>query len=158
MITEAREWVDGKWKSMQIHETLVEQAKGIALRLTSEAKVVVFSTIADRRPQMKAMYPVLQNGLLELWFNTDSTSKRLEQIKQNPLASIYVYDTQRIQGVMLSGRAVVETDAKIRLQAWEKAAVTDYKCGVADPDFQVIRFSTDEINCFFSGNSVMFRV
>jgi hypothetical protein len=42
------------------------------------------------------------------------------------------------------------------MKAWGKAVVTEYEGGVNNLDFQVVRFETEEVNCFFEGTNVIF--
>jgi general stress protein 26 len=155
---EVRQWIEGKWVTMPPQADPLQQGREIVEKILSETKSIVFINIAQGRPQAKAMWPILRNGIQAMWFNTDSTSKRIKQIQEDPVTTIYAYDMQRVEGVMLSGKAYVETDEKIRMQAWEKATVTEYEGGVNSPDFQVIRFETQDVNCFFEGTSVSFSV
>jgi general stress protein 26 len=158
MNEEVRKWIKGKWVKMQTQEDSLKQGREIIEKILSETKSIVFINIAQGRPQAKAMWPILRTGIQVMWFNTDSTSNRIKQIQEDPVTTIYAYDVQRVEGVMLLGKAYVETDEKIRIQAWEKATVTEYEGGVNDPDFQVIRFETQDVNCFFQGTSVSFSL
>ena len=155
MKQEFRQWIDGKWTLLNSEESVLEQARDIAERVLTESCSVVFINIANGKPQAKAMFPKLREGLSVLWFNTDATSKRLQQITVDPISTVYAFDAQRVEGIMLSRMSFVETDPEQRKRAWETSNI-DYKDGVDDPDFQVIRFEIEEINCFFDGNSVTF--
>jgi general stress protein 26 len=156
MNEEMRKWIKGKWVKMQAQEEFLDKGKEIAERMLSYMSPVVFINIVRGQPHAKAMYVMLQEGIQKLWFNTDSTSKRLKNIQEDPTSTVYVYDAQRVEGVMLSGKAYIETDEKIRMQAWEKAIVTEYEGGVNNLDFQVVRFETEDANCFFEGTNVIF--
>jgi general stress protein 26 len=156
MHEEMRKWIKGKWVKMQVQEEFLNKGKEIAERMLSYMIPVVFINMVQGRPQAKAMYVILREGIQKLWFNTDSTAEHLRNIREDPISTVYVYDAQRVEGVMLSGKAYIETDEKIRMQAWGKAVVTEYEGGVNNLDFQVVRFETEDANCFFEGTNVIF--
>lgn len=96
-------------------------------------------------PNMKAMLkPRKRNGIREFYFSTNTSSMRVKQFRNNPNASIYFYDKGLIKytGVMLIGKMEVLTDQKIKSELWERGDTMFYKKGVTDPDYCVLKFTT----------------
>ena len=95
-------------------------------------------------PNMKAMLPARKReGLRVLYFSTNTSSKRAEQYRQNPKASIYFYRKRvwRYQGLMLTGTMEVLEDAAHKEMIWRKGDKIFYPEGVTDPDYCVFRFT-----------------
>lgn len=158
MKAEAREWVMGKWKTLEFGEEVVAEAHKVAETLIQEADVVVFITIEDGIPIAKAMYPAYKDGISHIWFNTDATSKRLQQIKENPVATVYCYEKGKIEGLMLVGKAYVETEHIWRERLWKEDFKEGYVGGIEDSDYQVMRFDAEWCNCFSQSKSITFSL
>lgn len=159
MKIEAREWVKGKWISLDNNEDLINEAQKKAKSLLSEAEVVVFINIDESGvPIAKAMYPAYKNGISNIWFNTDATSMRFKQIMNNPIVTVYCYDNDKTEGIMLVGKAYVEKEHIWRERLWKKEFEEGYLGGLDDPDYQIIRFDTEWCNYFGQSKSITFLV
>jgi pyridoxamine 5'-phosphate oxidase len=93
-------------------------------------------------PITKAMLkPRERNGIKELWFSTNTSSNKVQFLKNNPKASVYFVDKRFFRGVSLAGTVeVLETpEAKERL--WQEGDTMYYKNGVTDPDYCVLKFT-----------------
>jgi general stress protein 26 len=159
MDVEMREWIMGKWKAVHENAGLLDDARQMAEALVSKAEVAVFVNIAPNGiPLAKAMYPAFKSGINRIWFNTDASSNRLEQLKKDSLATVYCYDKEKIEGVMLVGNAFEEKERVWRERLWKKEFEEGYSGGIDDPDYQVLRFDARWCNCFYQGKSVTFPV
>ncbi len=100
----------------------------------------------ENHPNVKAMLkPRKRNGLKEFYFSTNTSSMRVKQYKNNPNASIYFYHKGLLKyvGVMLKGKMEVLTDQEIKNLIWKKGDIIFYKKGVTDPDYCVLKFTTE---------------
>lgn len=100
----------------------------------------------ENHPNVKAMLkPRKRNGLKEFYFSTTTSSMRVKQYKNNPNASIYFYHKGLLKyvGVMLKGKMEVLTDQEIKNLIWKKGDIIFYKKGVTDPDYCVLKFTTE---------------
>lgn len=61
-------------------------------------------------PNIKAMFKMENQGLNEIWFSTNTSSKRVAQLKQNPKACVYFADFEKFEGLMLTGEIEVLQD------------------------------------------------
>ncbi len=97
-------------------------------------------------PNVKAMLrPRKRKGLREFYFSTNTSSVRVQHYKNNPNASIYFYHKGLIKyvGVMLKGKMEVLTDQATKNIIWEKGDTMFYKKGVTDPDYCVLKFTSE---------------
>lgn len=97
-------------------------------------------------PNVKAMLkPRKINNLKEFYFSTNTSSLRVKQFQNNPNASIYFYHKGLIKytGVMLVGKMKVLTDQDAKNMIWRKGDTVFYKKGVTDPDYCVLKFTTE---------------
>ena len=100
------------------------------------------SVDADGYPNMKAMLaPRVREGLRNLYFTTNTSSRRVAQYRNNPRGCVYFCDAARFEGVMLSGTFAVLTDAASRELVWREGDDEYYPLGVTDPDYSVLRFT-----------------
>ncbi|SCZ05858.1 pyridoxamine 5'-phosphate oxidase family protein [Alkaliphilus peptidifermentans] len=91
-------------------------------------------------PQIKAMIKTASDGLKEFWFCSNTSSKRVKQILENPNASLYFYDEKSFEGLMLTGKAEVSYDDNKRKEFWQDGMERYYPLGCTDPDYALVRF------------------
>ena len=105
----------------------------------------ICSVDENNYPNMKAMLkPRKRVGLKEFYFSTNTSSMRVKQFSNNPNASIYFYHKGLVKytGVMLVGKMEVLTDQESKNMIWRKGDTIFYKGGVTDPDYCVLKFTT----------------
>jgi general stress protein 26 len=96
-------------------------------------------------PNMKAMLPPRKReGIREFWFTTNTSSKRVVQYNLNPKAAIYFYDKRFFRGVQLIGNMEVLTDAETKGEIWREGDNMYYPGGVTDPDYCVLKFTSQK--------------
>ena len=101
-------------------------------------------------PNVKAMLaPRKREGIKTFYFSTNTSSRHVAQYLANPKASVYFCDRRFFRGVMLKGTMEVLTDAASKEMIWERGDTMYYPEGVTDPDYCVLRF-TSEAGRFYS--------
>ena len=101
------------------------------------------SVDGDGFPNMKAMLPPRKReGIKIFWFSTNTSSMRVAQYRGNPNACIYFYDKRFFRGVMLKGTMEVLEDAESKEMIWQDGDTMYYSKGVTDPDYCVLRFTS----------------
>ena len=101
------------------------------------------SVDADGFPNMKAMLPPRKReGIKVLWFTTNTSSMRTKQYRENPNACVYFMDKRFFRGVMLKGTMAVLEDDESKKLIWEEGDTRYYPGGVTDPDYCVLKFTT----------------
>jgi general stress protein 26 len=109
-------------------------------------------------PQFKEMIKTAAIGLKEFWFCSNTSSKRVVQIKKNPNASLYFYDEKTFEGLMLTGKAEVSYDDEKRKEFWNDGMKKYYPLGCTDPDFALIRFSASKANYYHGLKNIDFEI
>ena len=117
-------------------------------KFIDKQKVSFIASVDDGGfPNVKAMLkPRKRIGLKEFWFSTNTSSMRVKQFMENPKACIYFYHKGLIKyvGVMLSGTMEVLTDQESKDMIWKRGDTLFYKGGVTDPDYCVLKFTTEK--------------
>jgi general stress protein 26 len=123
------------------------QAEGLAL--VEKAKTCLLGTIDNNGfPNIKAMMNMKHEGLKTIWFSTNTSSRRIQQIKQDKRACVYYVDEQNFQGMMLVGTVDILQDIDSKKLLWSEGAEIYYPLGVEDPDYSVLRFTAARGNYY----------
>ena len=105
-------------------------------------------------PNVKAMLPPRKReGLERIYFSTNTSSKRVAQFRENPKASLYFYDPNSFQGVMLKGEMEVVEEFKYKEMLWQAGDEIYYPLGVTDSDYCVLIFHTKSLRYYTNMNS-----
>ncbi len=82
----------------------------------------------------------------DIYFSTNTSSKKVEQYQKNHKACIYFYQRGRFkyQGVCIKGTMQVCTDQETKDRIWRFGDKLFYKQGVTDPDYCVLKFTAQE--------------
>lgn len=93
-------------------------------------------------PVTKAMLPPREReGIKEFWFTTNTSSNKVNCLKENPKASIYFVDKRFFRGVSISGTVEVLETMEAKERIWQEGDIAYYKEGVTDPDYCVLKFT-----------------
>ena len=112
-------------------------------------------------------YPVIRDMLSpriidgnDMYFSTNTSSKKVEQYLANNNACVYFYKRGRFkyQGVTLIGDMAVCQDQPTKDKVWRFGDKLFYKQGVTDPDYSVLKFTckSAEYYCDFKIETVLF--
>jgi general stress protein 26 len=130
-----------------------------ALELIEKSKICLLGTNGgDGFPYIKAMLNLKHDGLKKIWFSTNTSSKRVQQFKQDIRASVYYVDENSYQGLLLIGTMEVLQDAASRKMLWTKGAEIYYPLGVNDPDYSVLRFTSQKANYYHGLTNITFEI
>jgi len=130
-----------------------------AQQLVERSKIAMVGTIGeDSYPNIKAMINAKHKGLKEVWFSTNTSSRRVTQIKLNSKTCVYFVDFETWEGLMLIGRTEIGRDKKSREMLWEDGSERYYPLGVDDPDYTVLHFVADTGNYYHGEDCVTFLV
>ena len=86
---------------------------------------------------------------LALFFTTNSFSKKIRELKENPNASAYFCSPENWHGVMLQGRLEIVRDSVVRHRIWQNDWDIYYKGGVDSDDYVVLRFDPLNISSYY---------
>ncbi len=136
-----------------------EQAIQDALALAGGATIAMLGTNGDDGyPNIKAMIKMENEGLKTIWFSTNTSSKRIAQLKRDSKVCVYFVDMDQWKGLMLVGTVEVLQDMESRQRLWRPGYEKYYPLGVADPDYSVLRFTAQWGNYYHALSNASFEV
>lgn len=156
-ITEVKTWIQGKWVITNDKENYMDKSREVIERLLNSEEVAICSYYTENKIKTKAMYIVKKSSELELWFNSDSTAELTQLIEGQMDCTIYVYNKENVEGVMLEGSLNIERDSAIRAKMWKAEFEDWYIGGIRSEDYQVIRFVADKCVIFTDGMQIKMR-
>lgn len=105
-------------------------------------KIAFVGSVSDAKPYIKAMLVSEREGNHIFYFDTNSSSVRIAQWKENPNACIYFSSGKLIyHGVMLNGTIEITDDFEVKKRHWNVFSKIYYKSGISDPDYCIIKFT-----------------
>ena len=116
--------------------------KTIGNMIDKQSICYISSIDKDGFPNTKAMLqPRKRNGIREIYFSTNTSSRKVESFRRDPRACVYFCDKRFYRGVMLRGTVEVLTDPESKEMIWKFGDTMYYKGGVTDPDYCVLKFT-----------------
>ena len=104
---------------------------------------IISSVDEDGFPNTKAMLPPrLREGIKHIYFSTNTSSMRVRQYQANPKACVYFFNRRFFRGVMLKGTMSVLHDQETKTMIWRTGDDLYYPKGVTDPDYCVLKFTS----------------
>lgn len=136
-----------------------EQIKGEIRRLAQTGRdVIVCSIDDDGFPNAKCMFRAKNEGLRTYWLSTNTSAIRTGQFMQRPEACLYFLDAEGFHGLMLTGKMEVLTDDLSKRTLWKPGDEMYYPLGVTDPDYCVLRFTSERGNYYHALGKHLFTV
>lgn len=87
----------------------------------------------------------------EIYFITNTSSDKMKQIAKNNKASVYMYDAQTYEGLLLMGTVSEIKDQKIKDSFWHDSWKIYYPDGKDGGDFSILKFSGKDYK-FYTGD------
>jgi general stress protein 26 len=92
-----------------------------------------------------------------VYFSTNTSSRKIAELKQNPKVSVYYSFSRKFRGLMLRGEMETVLDAQIRENVWQAGWEMYYPDGAQDQDHTILRlfpvfakyYDRLEICCFY---------
>lgn len=111
--------------------------------LVARRRIALIGSVdAEGFPTMKAMLSArVREGLRVFYFTTNTSSMRVAQYRRDARATVYFFDEETFEGLMLRGKMEVLEDAASRRLIWRDGDTEYYPQGVDDPDYCVLRFT-----------------
>ena len=127
----------------------------------SKRKTAFIGSVNDKGyPVIRAMLAPrkIENG--EIYFTTNTSSKKVKQFAENSKACVYFYKRGifKYQGVCIIGEMDVCADQPTKDAIWRPGDKLFYKQGATDPDYCVLKFKciTAEYYCDLKTETVVF--
>jgi general stress protein 26 len=129
------------------------------LQLMKKSKICLLGTNGpDGFPCIKAMMNLKHEGLDKIWFSTNTSSKRVQQLKKDNRACVYYVDKKNFKGLMLTGTVQILQDLKSRQMLWAECSEKYYPLGLEDPDYTVLYFKAYRGNYYHGLTNITFEV
>ena len=136
-----------------------QDASTQGLKLIEESKITMLGTNGeDGFPNIKAMMNLKHEGLGEFWFSTNTSSKRVQQLKNDNRACIYFADEKNFKGLMLIGTIEILQDIESKKMLWSEGCEVYYPLGVEDPDYSVLYFKAKRGNYYHGLKNITFEI
>jgi general stress protein 26 len=82
---------------------------------------------------------------LVFFFATGAGSKKIQEIKNNPKASVFLYRPGDHSSISAEGIAKIVTDETVKKEKWQDKWSAYWKQGPADPAYALIKIIPDKI-------------
>jgi len=149
-----------------------KEARQLSLELVESAEAAYLTTIDDGFPQTRAMlnlrskhqFPDLSELFSEhrddflVYFTTNTSSPKINQIKKNPAVSIYYCKPSEWRGLMLGGMIEIVADPNIKKAIWQEGWEMYYPHGFEDSDYTILRLFPMIAKYYHQLNSARFEL
>lgn len=130
-----------------------------ALNLVRDSKIAMLGNVDEQGfPNIKAMLNLHTEGLKDIWFSTNTSSKRVSNFIKDSKACIYYVDEENFMGLMLVGEMEVLQDEESRRKLWFDGSEKYYPQGVNDPDYCVLHFRAHRGNFYHGLENIDFVI
>ncbi len=128
----------------------MSMAKETIEKMIDKIGVSIISSVDESGfPNTKAMLPPRKReGLSTFYFTTNTSSMRVKQYGLNNKACIYFFDKRFFRGVMIIGTMEVMSDQRTKNMIWKDGDTMYYPLGVTDPDYCVLKFSSEKMRVY----------
>jgi general stress protein 26 len=132
-----------KENSLVTREEAVSLARDV---LNNTRHCLVGTNGEDGYPNIKTMSNRRHEGIKTIWFATDTSSMRVQQLKKDNRACVYCLDAEHSRALMLVGDMEILKDIESKKMLWRKGEGKYRPLGVEDPDYSVLRFTAKWAN------------
>jgi general stress protein 26 len=151
----------------------VEEVKNSALKLISESKAAYLTTIdLEGFPITRAMFNLRnkeqfpefseffknQEDIFTIYISTNTSSTKVEHLKNNPLLCVYFCDADNFQGFMLGGSVEFIDDIKLKKNIWLDWWTKYYPKGIEDSDYTLLRLAPKTGRYYYKLKQVNFKL
>ena len=136
-----------------------QEAMAEGLQLIERSNICLLGTNGeDGFPNIKAMMNAKHEGINKIWLSTNTSSRRVHQLKQDNRACIYYVDDEDFKGLMITGTIDIVQDLKSRQMLWADGNERYYPLGVEDPDYSVLYFTAHKGNYYHKLKNITFEI
>ena len=129
------------------------------LELIEKSNICMLGTNGDDGfPNIKGMMNLKHEGLKKIWFSTNTSSRRVQQLRNDNRACVYYVDNKDFKGLMLVGTIEILQDIESKRMLWSEGAEKYYPLGVEDPDYSVLLFTAKRGNYYHNLNNITFEI
>jgi general stress protein 26 len=149
----------------------VDELKAASIELMETAQAVYLTTLGpggypytramlnlrnrEQYPDQVELFAKHQDDLL-VYFSTNTSSQKLDQIKADPRVSVYYCNPEQFHGLMLSGDIEIVDDSNLRHTLWNEGWERYYPSGPDDPDHTVLRLRPKSVRGWYKARNFGF--
>lgn len=142
--------------------------------IIEKSAAVVFSTVNEKGyPESRALlnlankkqYPNLtgkalsiEGNKITLYFTTNTSSRKIMQMRANPKTSLYFCIPEKLRGAGLCGIMTEISDQKVKDSFWQPGWDIYYHEGASDPDYALIKFVSEDIRSWYNSAEHIFGI
>ncbi len=142
------------------------------ISIIENSKAAYFASIDENgRPEIRALLnlcnpkkykglvgkALVQNGeTLDLYFTTNTSSKKVARLRNNPNVALYFCEPDKFRGICISGKAEEVTDQELKESFWQKGWTMYYPLGKTDPDYTILHVTSEKIEGWYDLNKHVF--
>ena len=108
-------------------------------------------------PRQAALFTDHQSDLM-VYLSTNSSSKKLGQIRANPKVCLYYCLPASFRGLMLAGEIEIVDSSEVRKAFWNEGWERYYPSGPDDPDHTALRLYPQWVEGWYRGERYEFGV
>ncbi|MFX1431927.1 MAG: pyridoxamine 5'-phosphate oxidase family protein [Promethearchaeota archaeon] len=151
----------------------LNEAKKLSAEMIENSLLAYFSTIdsdgfpitrallntryKERYPEFSNFYDTQDNRYV-VYFSTNTSSSKIDHIKENPKVSVYFCDPEDFKGVMFGGDIEIVEDMDIKREFWLDSSKRYYPKGLEDPDYTILRFTPKSGRLYYKLQQTQFEL
>ncbi len=112
---------------------------------------------AEEFPHLAPLFAGHDKDLL-MYLGTNTSSAKIEEIRRNPKACVYLCDYPQTVGMMFAGDLEIVDDPQTRRALFTPGWEVYYPAGPDDPDYTVLRLYPKFVSGWLRSSRVAFRV
>lgn len=127
-------------------------------KLIKRSMLAVLTTMDNNVPNTRALLKAKNEGVKKIWFTTNTSSRKVKQIKANSNSSVYFYTRIPFRGITLQGNIRIIDDMEQKQRFWRKSYIQYYKQGVTDPDYTLLCFEAETVTFYFNQHTTTIKL
>ena len=111
----------------------------------------------EQFPGLAGFFKNLENDYT-VYIGTNTSSDKVNQIKINPMVSVYYCIPEIFHGLLIAGKAEFIEDQGIKETLWQDGWEMYYPAGVNDPDYTVLRIIPEFVKGWYDVGKFEFKL
>ncbi|MCR5764904.1 MAG: pyridoxamine 5'-phosphate oxidase family protein [Treponema sp.] len=102
-------------------------------------------------PRLKNKAISVDGETLTIYFTTNTSSQKVRQLRANNKACLYFVLPKKFKSVSAIGTIEEVTDQSVKEDFWQTGWFIYYHKGAKDPDYTLLKFTTQYLHCWGGG-------
>lgn len=99
-------------------------------------------------PELVDKAIVADGETLTIYFTTNTSSRKVAQIRNNNKVCLYFCIPKSFKGVSATGTIEEVIDMEVKKDFWQTSWTMYYQKGVTDPDYTLLKFTSKHLHCW----------